>query len=69
MRSSNNLKEINMENSAFFGLFEKDKIADLCNHQEVIIFHRYCKSLEFVTIRNMNCCNGFFDDDDELMMS
>jgi hypothetical protein len=42
-----------MDNSLFIVYYaDKNRIADLGNHQEIFIFHRCCKSLERVSIRN-----------------
>jgi hypothetical protein len=39
---SDHLKEINMDNSLFIVYYaDKNRIADLSNHQEIFIFHRY----------------------------
>ena len=56
MICSKNLKEINMDNSHFrvFKNSDKDKIADLNNHQDIFMFHRCCMALEHASIKNMN---------------
>jgi hypothetical protein len=61
---SDHLKEINMDNSLFIVYYaDKNRIADLSNHQEIFIFHRCCKSLERVSIRNAKY--RFIGGDDE----
>ena len=54
MKTSNNLKEIHMDNSNFIILWNKDRFANLNKHQDVFIFHECCKALEHVSIRYMN---------------
>ena len=53
MKTSNNLKEIHMDNSNFIILWNKDRFANLNKHQDVFIFHECCKALEHVSIRNI----------------
>jgi hypothetical protein len=53
MQHSNALKEIYMDNTMFILYFDdRDKFADLNNHQEIFIFHKCCKAIERVSIRN-----------------
>jgi hypothetical protein len=62
MSDSRYLKEIHMNNIDFFiRLRDKDKISDLNNHRNVFIFHHCCKSLERVSILDMDV--SFFDDE------
>jgi hypothetical protein len=65
MRFSNDLKEINIDNSYFRFVVNEDEyiIVDLNNHQETYIFHHCCKSLECVSIRNMRYHFDWRDDD------
>ena len=62
MRHSNNLKEINLDSSRFKcdGLY-RNAIEDLNDHPKVCMFHRCCKALERVSIRNPRLC----DEDDK----
>jgi hypothetical protein len=70
MLSSNNLKEIIIDNAPFyFSFIDKDRIADLHNHQEIFIFHKCCKAIECVSIRNMKYPRGFFHDDQKLIFT
>jgi hypothetical protein len=53
MSSSNNLKEINMDNTSFIcSGVKKAHFADLNNHQDIFLFHKCCKSLERISIQN-----------------
>jgi hypothetical protein len=65
MRDSKNLKEINMDNAIFTPYYSTDEenLADFNNHQKIFLFHRCCKSLERVSIRNMNYDRHRFDVD------
>ena len=50
---SNVLKEIFMDNTIFNSKFDyRDKFDDLNNHQEIFMFHKCCKAIERVSIRN-----------------
>jgi hypothetical protein len=72
MGMSNNLKEININNSYFWCYYvDRDKFADLYNHQELFMFHHCCKSLERVSIRNMKYRMSFgtMDDDQKLIFT
>ena len=65
-RASKNLKEINI-NNACFSVYGRE-ITDLNNHHEIFMFHRCCKALERVSIRNMKFEDRFSynnDDDDD----
>jgi hypothetical protein len=67
MRASNNLKEINMNNSDFIIYAHEREISDLNNYPDTFMFHHCCKALERVSIRNMKCGHIFdiFGDDDD----
>ncbi|OEU14666.1 hypothetical protein FRACYDRAFT_241218 [Fragilariopsis cylindrus CCMP1102] len=61
MHASKNLKEINMNNSRFIVYASDRRISDLNNHHEIFMFHRCCKALERVSIRNMNWSVNYGD--------
>jgi hypothetical protein len=47
------LKEMYMDNTVFIPIFYyRDKFDDLNNHQDVFIFHKCCKAIERLSIRN-----------------
>jgi hypothetical protein len=53
MRFSNNLKEIIIDNACFFcERFVINGISNLNNNQEIFLFHKCCKAIERVSIRN-----------------
>lgn len=58
--SENSLKEIVMDDSSFncHPLFRAEVMSDLNNHPNIFLFHRCCKSLERVSIRNARYTDG-----------
>jgi hypothetical protein len=52
-----------MDNTVFcyYGDEEKDNMLDLNNHQEIFIFHRCCKMLEGISIKNAKFRDYCFD--------
>ena len=61
MRHSNSLKEIYLDSSRFECGLYRNAIEDLNDQPEVYMFHRCCKALERVSIRNPKLC----DEDDK----